>query len=211
MLLRSPHPRYPDLRERSGSIVGMIHIKDVMRLLLNEETLAAITRAPVPLVPRPPLDSVLTTMRREKTQMAVVIDEHGGTSGVVTLDDLFEEVVGEIEEGPASAPQVYRDARGRLRVPVRCAWTSSASSSNRARTRGRGQRERVGADAARPSAGFGDQCGTIGWCSKSRRSKALASTNALYRSCPRVTDRGSSNSGVTRHPSLRSTQLPRAA
>jgi CBS domain containing-hemolysin-like protein len=96
----------------------MIHIKDVMRLLWSEETLREAHARPIPIVPETaPLDTVLTTMRREKTQMALVIDEHGGTSGIVTLDDLFEEVVGEIEEGPASAPQVYRDAEGRLRVP----------------------------------------------------------------------------------------------
>ena len=52
---------------------------------------------------------------RDRTQMAVVIDEHGGTAGVVTLEDLFEEVVGDIEEG--RRPQVYRDREGRLRVP----------------------------------------------------------------------------------------------
>ncbi len=73
---------------------------------------------PLPLVPETaPLDAVLATMRRERSQMAVVIDEHGGTSGVVTLQDLFEEVVGEIEEGETGAARPHRDAQGRLHVP----------------------------------------------------------------------------------------------
>lgn len=118
LLPASPHTRYPVYQNDLDQIVGMIHIKDLMRLLSRGETLRDASVRPVPLVPETaPLDAVLTTMRREKTQLAVVIDEHGGTAGIVTLDDLFEEVVGEIEEGPASAPQVYRDAEGRLRVP----------------------------------------------------------------------------------------------
>jgi CBS domain containing-hemolysin-like protein len=46
-----------------------------------------------------------------------VIDEHGGTAGVVTIQDLFEEVVGDLEEDPAAGSQVHRDRFGRLRVP----------------------------------------------------------------------------------------------
>jgi CBS domain containing-hemolysin-like protein len=55
-------------------------------------------------------------MRRDRAQFAIVIDEHGGTAGVVTLEDLFEEVVGEIEEGPADPSRPRRDAAGRLHV-----------------------------------------------------------------------------------------------
>jgi CBS domain containing-hemolysin-like protein len=96
----------------------MVHIKDLLRVLLRDEPIRRTHARPLPLVPETAaLDSVLATMRRERTQMVIVLDEHGGTSGVVTLQDLFEEVVGEIEEGPGGARQVHRDAMGRLRVP----------------------------------------------------------------------------------------------
>jgi magnesium and cobalt exporter, CNNM family len=117
LLPRSPHTRYPVYLDDLDHIVGMIHIKDVLRLLLRNETIAERHARPVPIMPETAaLDDVLSMMRREKTHMVLVIDEHGGTSGIVTLEDLFEEVVGEIEEGPASAPPTYRDPQGRLRV-----------------------------------------------------------------------------------------------
>ena len=118
VLGRAPHTRYPIYEGDLDHIIGMVHIKDLLRVLLRDEAIRRIHGRPLPMVPETaPLDSVLSTMRRERTQMVIVLDEHGGTSGVVTLQDLFEEVVGEIEEGPFTPPDVYRDATGRLRVP----------------------------------------------------------------------------------------------
>jgi CBS domain containing-hemolysin-like protein len=118
LLGRSPHTRYPVIENDLDHIVGMIHIKDLLRLLLRSEPVAQRHARPLPLVPETaPLDTVLATMRRSHTQMVIVLDEHGGTSGIVTLEDLFEEVVGDIDEGPGSTPQPYRDRDGRLRVP----------------------------------------------------------------------------------------------
>jgi CBS domain containing-hemolysin-like protein len=117
VLGRSPHTRYPVYQGDLDHILGMVHIKDLLRLLLAGDAIAASHARAVPLVPETAqLDTVLSTMRRERTQMVIVIDEYGGTSGVVTLTDLFEEVVGEMEEGPAGSPEVYCDAQGRLRV-----------------------------------------------------------------------------------------------
>jgi CBS domain containing-hemolysin-like protein len=115
---RSPHTRYPVIEHDLDHIVGMIHIKDLLRLLLRNEAITQAHARPVPLVPETaPLDTVLATMRRERTQMVVVIDEHGGTAGIVTLEDLFGEVVGPITDEAATQSRPYRDADGRLRVP----------------------------------------------------------------------------------------------
>ena len=117
ILGRSPHTRYPIYEADLDHIVGIAHIKDILRLLINEQAVSQAHARAVPLIPdTAELDDVLDTMRRERTQMAIVIDEHGGTAGVVTLEDLFEEVVGDIEEGGA-VPLMYRDRQGRLRVP----------------------------------------------------------------------------------------------
>jgi magnesium and cobalt exporter, CNNM family len=110
----APRTRYPVYEGDLDHIVGTYHIKDLLRLLLNDEGVTAAGARPAPVVPETaPLDAVLATMRRERAQLALVIDEHGGTSGIVTLEDLFEEVVGEFDEGPVPRRDVY----GRLRVP----------------------------------------------------------------------------------------------
>ena len=115
ILAGTPRTRYPVYEGDLDHIVGTYHIKDLLRLLLNDQGgVTAAGARPTPVVPETaPLDSVLATMRRERAQLAVVIDEHGGTSGIVTLEDLFEEVVGEFDEGPGPR----RDSYGRLRVP----------------------------------------------------------------------------------------------
>jgi CBS domain containing-hemolysin-like protein len=118
ILGRAPHTRYPIIEADLDHVVGMIHIKDLLRVLLRDEPIRGSDARPLPLVPESaPLDTVLTTIRKERTQMVVVIDEHGGTAGILTLEDLFEEVVGDIEEGTPTNKPVYRDRLGRLRVP----------------------------------------------------------------------------------------------
>ena len=118
LLGRSPHTRYPIVEGDLDHIIGMVHIKDLLRLLRRNESIGADDARPLPVVPEAaPLDAVLDAMREQRTQMAVVIDEHGGTAGIVTLEDLFEEVVGDIEEGTPTSVRMYHDRQGRLRVP----------------------------------------------------------------------------------------------
>jgi CBS domain containing-hemolysin-like protein len=114
----TPRTRYPIYDGDLDHITGTYHIKDLLRLLLNGQPVTAAGARPAPVVPETALlDTVLATMRRERAQFAVVIDEHGGTSGVVTLEDLFEEVVGEIDDSPERRSGPRRDTAGRLRVP----------------------------------------------------------------------------------------------
>jgi CBS domain containing-hemolysin-like protein len=112
----SPHTRYVVYDTDLDHIIGMVHIKDLLRLLISRQSFDPTKARPLPVVPETaPLDDVLATMRLERTQIAVVIDEHGGTAGVITLTDLFDEVLGHIiEEGVAIAGA--RDQFGRLRV-----------------------------------------------------------------------------------------------
>jgi CBS domain containing-hemolysin-like protein len=113
----TPHTRYPVYRKAIDHVIGAVHIKDLLRLLSRNAPLTAAEARLIPFVPETATtESVLAAMRRSHSQMAVVMDEHGGTAGLVTIEDLFEEVVGEIDEGTATRPDIYRDASGRLHV-----------------------------------------------------------------------------------------------
>jgi CBS domain containing-hemolysin-like protein len=111
------HARYPIYEGDLDHIVGMLHVKELFRRLLANETVAATDLRPMPVVPETAtLDAVLATMQRSQAHLAVVIDEHGGTAGVISLEDLFEEVVGEIDEGVPSAPPILVTADGTVTV-----------------------------------------------------------------------------------------------
>lgn len=117
ILLEHRHTRYPVFDGDLDHIVGMLHVKDLLRRVLEQAPIAASDSRPMPFVPETAaLDLVLATMQRTAAHMAVVIDEHGGTAGVVSLEDLFEEVVGELDEGVPSSPPIVRNADGSLTV-----------------------------------------------------------------------------------------------
>ncbi|MGH9255601.1 MAG: hemolysin family protein [Vicinamibacterales bacterium] len=113
---KSVHTRYPVYSGDLDNIIGSLHIKQILRHLVASGPVTARDARPLPYVPgQMPLDEVLAVMRRYRAQMAVVMDQHGGTAGLVTMEDLFEEVVGDIEEahGPMS---IVRLTPGRIRA-----------------------------------------------------------------------------------------------
>jgi len=101
-VLDSPYTRYPVYRESLDDIVGVLHIRDLVEAIydrgLAAVDLAQIVR-PAYMVPETKdLVALLTEFRRTNQHLAIVIDEYGSTDGIVTLEDLLEEIVGEIED-----------------------------------------------------------------------------------------------------------------
>jgi CBS domain containing-hemolysin-like protein len=100
--------RLPVYRERLDTIIGMVHIKDVFAILATDAprpaSIAPLIRQPlyVPMS-RGALD-LLADMRQTRVHLAVVLDEYSGTEGLVTIEDLIEEIVGEIEDEHDDAP-----------------------------------------------------------------------------------------------------------
>ncbi len=112
-LLRHRRTRYPVYEGDLDHILGLVHVRDLLRLLRAGQPLSAANLRPIPAVPQTAaLDEVLETMQRTQAHVAVVIDEHGGTAGILSLEDLFEEVVGEIDEGAPSAPAIVAHPDG---------------------------------------------------------------------------------------------------
>jgi CBS domain containing-hemolysin-like protein len=113
----SGHTRYPVFDGDLDHIVGYIHIKELVALVEAGRVVTGRDAHPIPQVPdTATLDDVLATFRRHAAPMAVVFDEHGGTAGVITLEDLFYEVAGDIPEGAAEVPDIAPDGQGGFRV-----------------------------------------------------------------------------------------------
>jgi len=92
------HTRYPVCDPDKDNIIGFIHIKDLLKSDDDVEHIRSIVR-PITKVPESmQISALLKLMQRKKHQMALLIDEYGGTSGLVTFEDIIEEIVGEIQD-----------------------------------------------------------------------------------------------------------------
>jgi CBS domain containing-hemolysin-like protein len=124
LFLRSGFSRIPVVGEDSDDVRGLLYFKDVARRLnaAPEDAKQPATEVmrPMHFVPESkPVDDLLREMQQEQNHFAIVVDEYGGTAGLITIEDIIEEIVGEIaDEHDREAPGPERLDDGRVRVPA---------------------------------------------------------------------------------------------
>jgi CBS domain containing-hemolysin-like protein len=97
--IASKHTRFPLCRENLDNTVGLIHIKDLVTMMNDPNPdLMRIKRELVPVPEMMPLEKLLTLFLSKHAHLAIVVDEYGGTVGMVTLEDVLEELVGDIQD-----------------------------------------------------------------------------------------------------------------
>lgn len=100
IMVEANHSRVPVTRGSLDDVVGILHIKDVARCLRDNKTvdLMSMLRQPIYISPTMRTMDLLQEMRLRRLHLALVVDEYGGTDGLITIEDLVEEIVGEIND-----------------------------------------------------------------------------------------------------------------
>ncbi|MGP3957326.1 hemolysin family protein [Nonomuraea sp. 3N208] len=126
LALRSGFSRMPVVGENEDDVVGIAYLKDIARKIHEsgegggKEPVESIMRSAAYVPESKPIDQLMREMQARQIHIAIVIDEYGGTAGLVTIEDVLEEIVGEItDEYDQEAPRVERVPGGGLRVTAR--------------------------------------------------------------------------------------------
>ena len=109
--------RYPVYNQTIDDVVGIVYVKDLFPILTGRQTdgefdIRSLVRPALPVPTSIPIDTLLNVMKRERTHVAILVDEYGGTAGMVTLEDIVERLLGDIPdefESPESETQVQPD------------------------------------------------------------------------------------------------------
>ena len=125
--LRSGFSRIPVIGENEDDVVGVVYLKDVTRRAFDHrqgestEKVDSLMRKPYFVPDSKPVDELLKDMQARRTHIAIVVDEYGGVGGLVTIEDVLEEIVGEIvdEYDAPERPQIEQLGDGRFRVNTR--------------------------------------------------------------------------------------------
>jgi CBS domain containing-hemolysin-like protein len=121
LVLSHPFTRYPVFEEELDDIVGVLHVRDLFSTLhergLESTNLRTILREAIMVPETKPLDELLAEFQRTSNHLAIVVDEYGSVEGLVTLEDLLEEIVGEIgDEFDLPDAGIRRLGKGRMRL-----------------------------------------------------------------------------------------------
>ncbi len=125
LIIEHGHSRIPIYRQNRDHIIGVVHAKDLMKFVVGPhgETppLSQVMRTPLYIPETKNLKDMLAEFRKRRIHIAIALDEYGGTSGLVTLEDVLEEIVGEIEDehDPTRPPEFQELGDGRLRLSGR--------------------------------------------------------------------------------------------
>ena len=123
LALRSGFSRLPVVGETVDDVLGVVYLKDLVGRAQNggaDPDVATLMRTASYVPESKHVDELLREMQAARTHMAIVVDEYGGTAGLVTIEDILEEIVGEItDEYDVERPPVERLDEGRIRVSAR--------------------------------------------------------------------------------------------
>lgn len=100
-IIQAAHSRYPVIDDSLDNVIGILLAKDLLPLILNQDGTFSVRECMRPLVKVPEskrLNVLLREFRQTRNHMAIVIDEYGGVAGLITIEDVLEEIVGEIED-----------------------------------------------------------------------------------------------------------------
>ena len=99
-IAESGHSRFPVYKDTIDNVVGILYVKDLLRALVKHEVIdmQTILRKPFFVPESKRIDDLLRDMRRKRVHIAVAVDEYGGVSGIVCMEDIIEEIVGDIQD-----------------------------------------------------------------------------------------------------------------
>lgn len=131
LVYKAGHSRLPVFEDTIDNIIGIIYAKDLLKILLEKPSrskkfnLKKLLHEPYFVPETMPLDELLFEFKKRKLHIAIVVDEYGGVAGVVTLEDILEEIVGEINDefDTETAPEIQRINQNTFEIDPRLPLT----------------------------------------------------------------------------------------